>query len=107
MQNATTPPVMWLPEPAVTLCRPLILQRRGLSVTTLRLSQSRGELKWGRFSVRSDRNDGGQGMTTTIKQMLNALATLLGANAYNDYLDAQQPVPVPVRQQPPKHQKHR
>lgn len=46
-------------------------------------------------------------MTTTIKEMLNALATLLGANAYNDYLDAQQPVPVPVRQHSQQHQKHR
>ncbi|MGB2247122.1 MAG: hypothetical protein ACPH3N_05605 [Alcanivorax sediminis] len=35
-------------------------------------------------------------MTTTIKDMLNALATLLGAATYNGCLDARKPVPVPV-----------
>ncbi len=36
-------------------------------------------------------------MTTTIKELMHALATLLGANSYNDYLESRQPVPVPIK----------
>ena len=35
-------------------------------------------------------------MTTAMKEMLHALATLLGADTYNGYLETRQPAPVPV-----------
>ena len=46
-------------------------------------------------------------MTTTMKEMLNALATLLGANTYNDYLDARQPVPVRIQPTPEQRSQRR
>lgn len=39
-------------------------------------------------------------MTTTLKELMHALATLLGATHYNDYLEARQPVLVPIKTAP-------
>lgn len=36
-------------------------------------------------------------MTTTLKEMLHALATLLGCTRYNDYLDPRQPATIQVK----------
>lgn len=41
-------------------------------------------------------------MTTTMKEMLDALAALLGATTYNGYVEARKPVLVPIRQEPPR-----
>ena len=36
-------------------------------------------------------------MTTTLKEMLHAMATLLGCTRYNDYLDPRQPATIQVK----------
>ncbi|MCK0155163.1 hypothetical protein MWU49_15720 [Alcanivorax sp. S6407] len=45
-------------------------------------------------------------MTTTIKEFMHALATLLGGSRFNDYLEAKQPVPIPIKVAPPQHPDH-
>ncbi|MZR62334.1 hypothetical protein [Alcanivorax sp. DP30] len=45
-------------------------------------------------------------MIITMNEMLNALATLLGGNRYNHYLETRHPAPVPIHAERPGHPEH-